>query len=91
MKPDPIRDLVQRLLAAAESETGLSAEVALSIEDEFRREYASESIYVMKRLKLDNEDIEQMGQRYLANEPPDQIANSKGITRRHMYRLLRGR
>lgn len=91
MKPDPIRDLVQRLLEAADSEAGLTPDVALIIEDDFRREYSGESIYVMKRLRLDNEDIARMGERYLANEDPDKIARSNGISRRTMYRFLRGR
>jgi hypothetical protein len=90
MRPDPIRDLVQRLVAASRSEGGLTDEVALAIEDAFRQYYAGEHIYVVKRLKLDGEDLNRMRDSYL-KEPAETVADRHGISRRHLYRLMKGR
>lgn len=88
--PDPIRDLVRRMLAAARREGGLTEATASRVEEDFRREYAGDSIYVAKRTPIADADIVKMGARFL-NEPADEIAESNGISRRTLYRLLRGR
>jgi DNA invertase Pin-like site-specific DNA recombinase len=87
MKADAIRDLILRLIAAAQQEGGFTEAVAFQIEQQFRREHRGDTIYV-KEIREDP-PIHKIRQDYLSGAPVDQVAKGAGISRRTMYRLLK--
>lgn len=90
MRSDAIRDLIQRLLEAAQREGTFTEAVALQVEREFRSEYRGDTIYVKEEIKS-APPVDEIQRRYLAGEPIDDIARGAGISRRTMYRLLKRR
>ena len=90
MKVDAVRDLIQRLLAAAHREGAFTESVALEIERQWRMEYRGTEISISYKPTADRHaQREQPVRDYLDGAPIDQITRKHGISRATLYRYLK--
>lgn len=88
--PDLIRELIDRLLAAADTEGGFTESVARSVEVQFRREFNGAECYVKERTG-DTLEKKQAAvvDAYLRGKPVPEIVRENGISRATLYRYLK--
>jgi len=90
MSGDMLRELINRLLEAAEREGTFTEEVALSVERQFRREFKGAEIYVGERpARTPEAKKKAVVEAYLQDKPIPEIIKENGISRAALYRYLK--
>lgn len=85
--PDIIRWVIDRMLAHDDS---ISQELALTVEREARAEWGGQSIpYIAKRCAADQADPEAVRSDYQRIGDAGEVTRRHGISRAHLYRLIR--
>lgn len=85
--PDIISWVIARMLAHDDS---ITQELALTVEREARAEWGGQSIpYIAKRCAADQPDPEAVRSDYARTGAVGDVTRRHGISRAHMYRLLR--
>lgn len=90
MRVDLVRELIDRMLAAAQRDGTLTESIAIQIEQKFRHEYrgATCEIYERPRALLPRKR-EAIASAYLAGQPVDEITRTHGVSRATLYRYLK--
>ena len=88
MRSDAVRDLIDRLLAAAHREGTLSESLAIEVERQWRRDYRGERIYVAS-VPVPDAVKSVVVEQYKAGVPIPKIESSAGISRATLYRLIK--
>lgn len=84
---DIIRWVIDRMLAHDDS---ITQDLALTVEREARAEWGGQSIpYIAKRCAADQPDAAAVRNDFERAGSVDEVAKRHGISRAHMYRLLR--
>lgn len=86
---DAIRDLINRMIAAASREGGFTECVALEVEKQWRMEYRGLEISVSSRPRPAERTKEAAVTDYLANMPINEVTERHGISRSSLYRYLK--
>lgn len=87
---DLIRELIDRLLAAARRDGRLTEDIARSVEMDFRRDYNGAECYVKERTEASiAEKRAVVVNAYLQDRPVEQIMRENGISRATLYRYLK--
>jgi len=90
MSGDMLRELIKRLLEAAEREGSFTEEVAASVERDFRREFRGAEIYVSERpARMPESKKQAVINAYLQDKPIPDIIKENGISRAALYRCLK--
>ena len=87
---DMVRELIDRMLAASQRDGCLTEDIAIQIEQQFRRDYrgATCEIYESPRALLAQKQ-EVVISAYLAGHPVDEITRTHGVSRATLYRYLK--
>lgn len=88
MRVDVVRELIDRILAAASREGSFTESMVLEIERQFRRDYKGAECVVSERPRREV-PAEAVRADYLADKPVNEITSTHGISRATMYRLLK--
>ena len=88
MRVDVIRDLIDRLLAAAHRDGTLTESVAIEIEQQIRHEYKGKQIEISERPRRQL-PAPAITADYLAGRPVEEITHRHGISRATLYRILK--
>lgn len=90
IQPDLIRELINRLLEAANREGSFTESVALEVERSFRRDFNGAECYVKERTEARLAEKQAIVvDAYLQGQPVDQIVRENGISRATLYRYLK--
>lgn len=90
MQIDLVRELIDRILAAAQREGSFTESMAVEIERSFRHEFNGAECYVKERTPQEIAvKKEVVVDRYLQGQPVDQIIRENGISRATLYRYLK--
>lgn len=88
--PDLIRELIDRLLAAADTEGRFTESVARSVEVQFRREFNGAEFYIGCRKQSHPQEVKDAAvNQYKNGLPVNQIIQENGISRAALYRYLK--
>lgn len=90
MRVDIVRELIDRLLAAAQREGSFDASVALEVERAFRHDFrgATCEIHANPRASLPQKQAAVVDS-YLKGDSVDSITRDQGISRATLYRYLK--
>jgi transcriptional regulator of acetoin/glycerol metabolism len=90
MRVDPVRELIERILAASAREGGFTESIALEVERSFRHDYNGETCYIKERTDdtITSKKTAVVAA-YLQNQPVEQITQHHGISRATLYRYLK--
>ena len=91
MDVDIVRELVNRMLDAANREGSLTESLAREVERGFRSEYCGEKFYIKRepRVSVSSESQSAIAREYLDGRPVEKIIKHHGISRATLYRLLK--
>lgn len=90
MKVDAVRELINRLIEAAQREGTFTESVALEVERQWRMKYRDTEINVSYRPLADREaQRASVVSDYLEGKPINEVTRRNGISRATLYRYLK--
>lgn len=90
MRVDLVRDLIDRILEAAQREGSFTESVALEVERAFRRANAGATCVISEQPRYKNaQKRAAVVSDYLADKPVEHITSAHGISRATLYRYLK--